>query len=169
MWWFSAFCAFLPDQMVSSLGAKGASDPLFPVTSTGLVLSKCIWKWWLEGGGGVTAKPLTDLSVCKSFLRKIYGNFFAQRFASLDIKKSNWEHTWHSQNSASMVHGHWLSFPPLYIYSLCVTWPLSSFWYSSSFLPETLLPWHLWFHTLFFLSRDAFTVFFAANTPPWSW
>lgn len=167
MWILWVLC-FSPPPDGELLGGKGCIWSTVSSDQHGLVLSKCIWKWWLEGGGGVTAKPLTDLSVCKSFLSKIYRNFFAQLFASLDIKKSNWENTWHNQNSASMVHGHWLSFPYSTFRAFVLLDPSAAF----DTLPHSFLKHYflgIFDPTIFFLSGDAFTVVFVANTPPWSY
>lgn len=39
----------------------------------------------------MTAKPLVDLTVCKS--SEFYGDMFAQPFATFDTEKSRWGHT----------------------------------------------------------------------------
>lgn len=85
MWILWVLC-FSPPPDGELLGGKGCIWSTVSSDQHGLVLPKCIWKWWLEGGGGVTAKPLTDLSVCKSFLSKIYRNFFLSSLLALILK-----------------------------------------------------------------------------------
>lgn len=155
-WWFSESASVSPPPDCELLEGKGCIWPnsLCPLTSTGLVLSKCIWNE-LMGAGQNHWLILQSVNHHQK-----HGNLLALPSAALDINKSSWGHRWHSRP----LNEH-------FMLTDCVLPPLAThFWRSfhltsqqfsiCSRIPSwnTLSLASLSPHSLLLLSGDSFTV-----------